>query len=364
MPFNGSGVFTRLYNWANDAAASVKIRADRFDAEMDGFATGLSTCMTKDGQQLPTAAQNFNGQNLTNVGAFSTTGTNTFSGTTTVFSASAARIQGDFSNATLASRSAFQTSTTNGTTGVYALPNGTATSAGLNAFNNSDPTNASYVGIDCNASVSRIVCSYTGSGSAQPLSFIVGSGSPEVARFDTSGNWLVGRTSLTTYASGVKGISAGSDGRLILENDYSVGNGITQNIFNAGANNVNNVYFYRNSIASGVIVTNSSAQTSYAASSDYRLKNDPQPLTGSGAFIDALHPKTWTWETNGQRGVGFIAHEVAAVSPSSVFGDKDALNDDGTPKYQSMEYGSPEFIANIIAELQSLRARVAALEAA
>jgi len=28
-----------------------------------------------------------------------------------------------------------------------------------------------------------------------------------------------------------------------------------------------------------------------------------------------------------------------------------------------MEYGSPEFIANIVAELQSLRARVAALEA-
>ena len=73
MPFNGSGVFTRLYNWANDAAASIKIRADRFDAEMDGFATGLSTCMTKDGQQLPTAAQNFNGQNLTNVGTMSAT---------------------------------------------------------------------------------------------------------------------------------------------------------------------------------------------------------------------------------------------------------------------------------------------------
>ena len=33
------------------------------------------------------------------------------------------------------------------------------------------------------------------------------------------------------------------------------------------------------------------------------------------------------------------------------------------PAYQAMEYGSVEFIANIIAELQSLRKRVAALEA-
>jgi hypothetical protein len=76
-----------------------------------------------------------------------------------------------------------------------------------------------------------------------------------------------------------------------------------------------------------------------------------------------LQPKTWTW-LDGAAGVGFIAHEVATVSPKSVQGQKDAVDDAGNPIYQSMEYGSAEFIANIIAELQSLRARVAALEAA
>lgn len=55
MSFNGSGVFQRLYNWTNDAAANIKIRADRFDNEMDGMATGLSTCLTKDGQTTVTA---------------------------------------------------------------------------------------------------------------------------------------------------------------------------------------------------------------------------------------------------------------------------------------------------------------------
>ena len=39
----------------------------------------------------------------------------------------------DFSNATVSSRQAFQTSTTNGTTGIYALPNGTATAASWQA---------------------------------------------------------------------------------------------------------------------------------------------------------------------------------------------------------------------------------------
>ena len=55
MSFNGSGVFNRLYSWANDAAANIKIRADRMDNEMNGMATGLSTCITKDGQTTVTA---------------------------------------------------------------------------------------------------------------------------------------------------------------------------------------------------------------------------------------------------------------------------------------------------------------------
>jgi hypothetical protein len=55
MPFNGSGVFTRVYNWVNDAAANITITASRADGEDDGFATGLSTCITKNGQTTITA---------------------------------------------------------------------------------------------------------------------------------------------------------------------------------------------------------------------------------------------------------------------------------------------------------------------
>lgn len=55
MAFNGSGVFQRLYNWVNDAAAGINISSTRMDAEMDGMATGLSNCITKDGQTTITA---------------------------------------------------------------------------------------------------------------------------------------------------------------------------------------------------------------------------------------------------------------------------------------------------------------------
>ena len=272
------------------------------------------------------------------------------SATTYTYSATGARIQGDFSNATLVNRTAFQDKTTNNVTAVYALPNGTATSSGWVAFNNSNPTNAGYIGIDSNSTVSRIVSANTGSGTAVPLTFNVGAGGPEIARFLTNGAFCVGTTG-----------GFGGNSQLMPSSTFNVG--ITTGTFNNVGNAID---FYSNigttSVYAGSVSLNG-ASTSYNSVSDYRLKNSPQALTGSGAFIDALQPKTWIWAGDGTPGVGFIAHEVAAISPSSINGEMDAVNDDGSPRYQSMEYGSPEFIANIVAELQSLRARVAALEA-
>jgi hypothetical protein len=65
MPFNGSGVFQRVRNWAADATAGIKIRADYHDSEDDGFATGLSNCIARDGQS--TISQNipFNNKRIT-----------------------------------------------------------------------------------------------------------------------------------------------------------------------------------------------------------------------------------------------------------------------------------------------------------
>lgn len=69
MPFDGSGNFNRVANWVNDAAALIKIRADRHDAEDDNFASGLSNTLTKDGQTQPTANLPMNGKRLVNLGA-------------------------------------------------------------------------------------------------------------------------------------------------------------------------------------------------------------------------------------------------------------------------------------------------------
>lgn len=120
------------------------------------------------------------------------------SATTYTYSATGARIQGDFSNATQTSRTAFQSSTTNGVTSISALPNGSATAAGYNAYNAADPTNSAYVGFDISSTLAKLTSSAIGSGTALPLTFNVGAGGPEVARFTTTGNFGINTTAPAT----------------------------------------------------------------------------------------------------------------------------------------------------------------------
>jgi hypothetical protein len=167
----------------------------------------------------------------------------------------------------------------------------------------------------------------------------------EVARIDSSGNLLVDGTTLTNSPSqgAVLGVGSGIAGLFLGHaNGTATGNYYATFSYNGGI--------------IGSITQSGTTAVAYNTSSDYRLKNIDGPLTGSGAFIDALKPKVGTWKADGSRFVGFLAHEVQEVSPNSVVGEKDG------EQMQAMEYGSAEFIANIIAELQSLRARVAALE--
>lgn len=109
-------------------------------------------------------------------------------------------------------------------------------------------------------------------------------------------------------------------------------------------------------------VSVTAAATTYNTSSDHRLKDGIRDLMGSGAFIDALRPRQWKWKIDGTPGAGFIAHEAQEVTPSSVTGEKDAVDENGEPIFQAMMPGSSEIIANLVAEVQDLRRRLARLE--
>lgn len=68
MAYNGSGTFSRLYNWVTDRNNTVKIRADRMDGEFDGIATALSNVICRDGQSTISANIPFNSKKITGLG--------------------------------------------------------------------------------------------------------------------------------------------------------------------------------------------------------------------------------------------------------------------------------------------------------
>jgi len=63
-----NGTFSRVHDWTADEASEIDIEAARMDQEDDSFATGINTCLTKDGQNTPTANLPMGGNRHTGVG--------------------------------------------------------------------------------------------------------------------------------------------------------------------------------------------------------------------------------------------------------------------------------------------------------
>ena len=264
MPFNGSGSFAP-FTPGNPVVSGTAISSTAFNNTINDIATGLSNALTKDGQSAATANIAFAGYKITGLGdatvigdalsygnaatvtnltftgtgnritgdfsnateaskvAFqsSTTNGNTIpalypngTGTLVGFSSPTvpmtfytggseriridmsgniniptlgARITGDFSNATVANRVMFQTSTVNGATATNAIPNGTGTYAEISASNSSDPANASVAFIAANGATDvRFSSGARGTGTYLPMTFYTGGS--ERMRIDTTGN--------------------------------------------------------------------------------------------------------------------------------------------------------------------------------
>lgn len=195
--------------------------------------------------------------------------------------------------------------------------------------------------------------------SAIPIIFYTNN--TERARIDSSGNLLVGMTSTTP-----------SNALGFVVNNSNAGISYTQ-IQHASGTSSGASYevFYYNASPIGSITQNGTTGVLYNLTSDYRLKNHQQALTGAKDFIMALKPKKWQWWDGSGEGIGFIAHEFMEVAKHSGNGEKDAVDSDGKPVYQSIQPSSSEVMANLISLVQEqqvlitqLTARITALESA
>jgi hypothetical protein len=179
-----------------------------------------------------------------NTGGISTAGNLTFTST-------GQRIIGEFASGTFANRVFFQNSTTNASTSISAMPNGTGTSSSYVAYGTSDPANANRMYISISASDASVRSDITGTGTYQPMTFYTGGS--ERMRIDTSGNVGIGTSSPATKAE-IYGTAAASNLALRITNTATDGYSTLQmGDANAGV--------YRNG----------SAQSGYAGASSLNL---------------------------------------------------------------------------------------------
>jgi hypothetical protein len=194
-------------------------------------------------------------------------------------------------------------------------------------------------------------------------------GSTERMRINSSGRLLVGTTN--TFGSGAGTINCIADG----VSQYGL------NIKNISATNtVFTVFSNLSEVQAGAIAQTGSTTVAFTTSSDYRLKENVAPMTGALEKVAALKPVTYTWKANGSAGQGFIAHELQAVVPDCVTGEKDAVemvddfDDQGNkigmkevPRYQGVD--TSFLVATLVAAIQEqqtliqdLTSRLTALE--
>lgn len=396
--------------WAGDASLGIGIEAGRHDTQDNDFATGINQCLNKDGSNAATGNLNLGGYLPTNVGAGTAaapaycaandTNTGMFSptadniafatngservridntgkvgiGTTSpgfdldVQSTAPIVNVGRFIAAGNAGGLNFRKSrgATVGTNtivqagdnlgGIYFQgANGTGYDDGASIIAQVDATPGAS-----NDMPGRL-CFYTtadGSGTATERMRIASNGYVSIGTTGGLGALTVngaayfkGQGNATLFSASGCAAYIGYQG---LGNEYGLS-------FRNAADSSTAILF---SNAAGVTVgsvAQGASSVSYNTTSDYRLKTNIAPMTGALSRVSLLKPCTFDWISTNEPSEGFIAHELATVLPEAVFGEKDAVDADGNPRYQGVDYGKLTTI--LTAAIQELNAKVEALEA-
>jgi len=149
---------------------------------------------------------------------------------------------------------------------------------------------------------------------------------------------------------------------------YPVDRGIA--VSNSAGAAIPFIAFTNSTTQAGYILTSGST-IAFVQGSDYRLKENVVSMNKSETLskLMQVRPVNFNWKDgNTLHNYGFLAHELQETFPQAVHGEKDAVNEDGTIKTQSVNLTA--LIPYLVAAVQELKAtvdaqaaRIAALEA-
>jgi len=168
-------------------------------------------------------------------------------------------------------------------------------------------------------------------------------------RIDASGNLLVGLTS-DNYLAADDGVQIKPEGNIRIGGAGTAARSV-MSFVNDTAGTPAQV---------GAIQTSGSA-TTYATSSDYRLKENVVAMSGATERLKQLKPLRFNFIADADTTVdGFLAHEVQDIVPEAITGTKDAVDAEGNPVHQGIDQS--KLVPLLVATIQELEARITALE--
>jgi hypothetical protein len=164
-----------------------------------------------------------------------------------------------------------------------------------------------------------------------------------------SGNVLVGVTS----ANAEGGVTIDVDGAL---------NGTSQIRFNrANTTATSFALSFMNASTSVGHISYTNTATTYATSSDHRLKENVADMTGAITRVKQLAPKRFNFIADADTTVdGFLAHEAQAVVPEAVTGTHNEVDDDGNAVMQGIDQS--KLVPLLTGALQEAIAKIETLE--
>lgn len=222
--------------------------------------------------------------------------------------------------------------------------NNQPTSAGGIVFGDQNNTN-SYMGriavIQDNpsSSTSSHMRFYTNNGGGNSFTL-------ERMRIAGNGNLSIGKTLANWTSDGLQtedlGQTLGVTNSSAANNLFLRKNGVAGNVVN----------FYYNGGSVGTISITSSA-TSYNTSSDYRLKQDLKSFSGLD-LLSKMKVYDYQWKSDKTRAFGVMAHELQAIIPQAVTGEKDA------EQMQAVDYS--KLVPILIQSIQELQKEIEILK--